>query len=331
MKKSLLALSILGAFAGVAHAQSSVTIYGNLDLGVTKSTGGVTSIGKRDNNRLGFKGVEDLGNGLKALFQLETRFDPDRGTNETGATGAQRPLFQGQSRVGLQGDFGTVRLGRGLTALQETSTYFEPWHGLGNTAGFQSDLQVAGYNSDPLSFADGSKNRFSNALFYNTPEVAGAQLNVTVATKEPIVGPTAAVPAVATVKTPFSLSGTYKNGPAAAMLAYERNAIDTTLWSVAATVVAVADLKLFASYQRAETAADVKTKAFVLGANYTMGPGKILAGYGQKRPDGVVKTKQYSLGYEYSLSPRTYLYADASNKKAVASVKTYAVGLNHAF
>jgi predicted porin len=87
--------------------------------------------------------------------------------------------------------------------------------------------------------------------------------------------------------------------------------------------------------------ANPKTKAWVLGANYTMGPGKILAGYGQKDPDGVTaKTKQFSLGYEYSLSKRTYVYIDASRKKnplaapnnaSTSSVNYYDLGVNHSF
>ena len=50
-----------------------------------------TGIGKRAANTLGFKGTEDLGNGLKALFQLEMRYEPDTGLNETNGAGVQRP------------------------------------------------------------------------------------------------------------------------------------------------------------------------------------------------------------------------------------------------
>src|SRR3954467_2861659 len=128
MKKSLLALAVLGAVAGVAQAQSSVQVYGIIDAGINKKTDTTMNIGKRDNNRIGFKGVEDLGGGLKALFQLEIRFEPDTGATEAAAT--NRPLFQGQSRVGLQGDFGMIRIGRGLTAYQEASIAFEPFHGI---------------------------------------------------------------------------------------------------------------------------------------------------------------------------------------------------------
>ncbi|WP_317203339.1 porin [Janthinobacterium sp.] len=350
MKKSLLALALFGAFAGVASAQSSVTIYGALDAGVQKSTGTTTSIGKSDNNKLGFKGVEDLGNGLKALFQLEVRFEPDTGTVESDSKGNQRPLFQGESRVGLQGDFGTVRLGRGKSAFQDSSAAFEPWNGMGNAgAGFQSDLQVAGFNSDPLSPTGNSKNRLSNAVFYNTPVISGFQANVSVATKEANNGPaivgtgTVLAPQFAANSearvTPYSLSATYNNGPFAGMAAYERNGVEEKVWSLAASFNPISDLKLMASYQKQDQGStklvNPNTKAWILGANYTIGASKILAGYGQKSPDGAEKIKQASLGYEYSLSKRTYVYADVSNKKqpaaAVTSVNYYGVGVHHNF
>ena len=348
MKKSLLALALLGAFAGVAQAQTAVQIYGTVDAGIIKRTDQTLAIGKRANNTLGFKGTEDLGNGLKALFQLEIRYEPDTGTIEQGAGGVQRPLFQGQSRVGLQGDFGMVRLGRGLTAFQESSTAFEPFHGLPTPAGFQTDLTVAGYTSDPLGFVGNSTNRFSNALFYNSPEINGFQLNTTIGTKEANQGAaligrgTAAAPQYAAnaegTTNPFSVTATYKNGPGALMLAAERNAVETRLWSIAGSVAAAPDLKLMASYTRQNQdktkLTNPLTKAWVLGANYTVGAGKVLAGYGQKSPDGVTKTKQFSLGYEYSLSKRTYLYIDASRKKGPtvpATINHYDVGVNHAF
>jgi predicted porin len=353
MKKSLVALALMGAFSA-AYAQSSVTIYGTIDAGVTKTSGGTTSVGKRDNNKLGFKGVEDLGSGLKALFQLEIRYEPDTGTIES----VTRPLFQGESRVGLQGDFGTVRLGRGLTALQASNTAFEPWSGLPTPAGFQTDLQVAGYTSayksthkplpdtisgsDPLGPAGNSANRFSNALFYNTPVFAGFQLNVTVATKEGNgnTAPVAQYPIGSTASVnPYSVSGTYNNGPVAAMAAYERNAVETKLWSIAAAVTPVTGLKLMGSYQKQDQAhtqpINPDTKAWILGANYTMGAGKFLLGYGQKTPDGRDKTKQASAGYEYSLSARTYLYGELSNRKNSVmqgdSVNYYGLGMHHNF
>jgi predicted porin len=353
MKKSLVALALTGALTGATgavHAQSSVAIYGTLDAGIANRSGPNTPtvVGKRDNNKLGFRGVEDLGSGLKALFQLEIRYEPDTGTLEN----TTRPLFQGQSRVGLQGDFGTLRFGRGLTAFQETSTLFEPWSGMPAVAGYQTDLQVAGYTSDPLSPAGNSLNRFSNAVFYNSPLVAGIfQLNVTIASKEANNNPaiigrgTALVPQFPAnsmaVVVPYSVSATVTQGKFSAYGAYERNGVDTTLWSLGAWFKPIDPLKLMATYQKQDQSESVlinpETKGWVLGANYVVGPGLVRAGYGQKRPDNqfnnpaIAKTKQFSLGYDYNLSPRTYLYVDGTRKKAATAFNFYSIGIHHNF
>ena len=343
MKKSLVALALFGAFAATAQAQSSVQIYGTIDAGLAKASNATTSVTKRDNNKLGFKGTEDLGNGLKAIFQLEIRYESDTGTIENTSGTNSRPLFQGQSRVGLQGNFGTVRLGRGLTAFQESSTAFEPWSGMPTTAGFQTDITVAAYSSDPLSAPGNSKNRFSNALFYNSPVFSGFQFNATVAAKEAngnaVVPATAGnflVPANAVpASNPYSMSATYNYGQFAGMAAYERNGLQAKLWSVAASFNPVTELKLMASYQHQDDSnfkiTNTDTKAWLIGANYDVGAGKIRAGYGQKTPDGVAKTKQASLGYDYNLSKRTYLYADISNRKDVVSKTYIGLGVHHNF
>jgi predicted porin len=351
MKKSLMALALFGAFAGVAHAQTEVQIYGNVDAGFIKRSGSTLQIGKRAANTLGFKGNEDLGNGLKALFQLEIRYEPDTGTVENG----NRPLFQGESRVGLAGDFGMVRIGRGRPAFQESIAAFDPWHGLPTPAGFYTDLTVAGYNSDPLGAPVGSNNRWSNAIWYNSNPFSGFQVNATFATKEAAGGPavigtgTAALPQYPANSEasahPFSVSGTYNNGPIGAIVAYERNAIESKVWSVGGSLAPMPDLRVMATYTKQDQGHtrlfNPKTKAWVLGATYAMGPGKVLAGYGQKHPDGAAKTKQLSLGYEYSLSKRTYVYVDASRKKDIttaagtlaipSTVNHYDIGLNHSF
>jgi predicted porin len=343
MKKSLMAVALVGAFAGVAHAQTAVQIYGQVDAGVQKQSGQTLSIGKRASNTLGFKGTEDLGNGLKALFQLEIRYEPDTGTLER----TNRPLFQGQSRVGLQGDFGMVRIGRGLTPYWETIGAFDPWHAVPNQAGFYTDLTVAGYNAQPLDPAGTGNNRWANAFWYNSPVVSGFQVNAAIASKEnnglataiqgrnPVGTPAQFPVGAQATANPFSVSATYNNGPAAVMLGYERNAIETKVMSAGLSFMVTPELKLMTTATRQDQENTVilnpKTKAWVLGANYALGPGKVLAGYGQKDPDGQVKTKQMSLGYEYSLSKRTYLYIDASRKKALTSVNYYDLGVNHSF
>jgi predicted porin len=359
MKKSLMAVALLGGFAGVAQAQTAVQIYGTIDAGMVKRTDQTLNIGKRAANTLGFKGTEDLGNGLKALFQIEIRYEPDTGTTENNG----RPLFQGQSRVGLQGDFGMVRLGRGLTPFQEVVGSFEPWHGLPTPAGFYTDISVAGFNSAPLdtntSGGSPNNNRISNAIFYNSPVAGGFQVNASWASKEATGGALAGVGVGATSyaanseasANPFSVAATYNNGPAAAMLAYERNAVESKVWSIAGSFAVTPELKLMGTYTRQKmdhtNTQRPTVKGAVLGATYAMGPGKVLAGFGIKQQEENIRqhdlfTRQYSLGYEYSLSKRTYLYIDASRKKNIFSQATgnlagtptvnhYDVGVNHSF
>ncbi|HKR41875.1 MAG TPA: porin [Paraburkholderia sp.] len=114
MKKSLLALAALGAFAGVAHAQSSVTLYGIIDEGfnINTNSGGKhlynLSSGVMQGSRFGLRGAEDLGGGLKAVFVLENGFDVN-----TGKLGQGGLMFGRQAYVGLSSSqFGTVTLGR---------------------------------------------------------------------------------------------------------------------------------------------------------------------------------------------------------------------------
>ena len=341
MKTSLLAVTLAGACASSAQAQSNVTLYGALDAGLIKRTGASTVVGKRDANTLGFRGVEELGAGLKALVHLEIRYEPDTGTLESGV----RPLFQGQSRVGLQGGFGTLRIGRGTTSYMESVTAFEPFHGTPSPAGFYTDVAVAGYTVQPLDATGNSFNRISNAMWYNTPEAGGFQLNATIATKEANGGPaiigrgTALLPQYransAASANPFSISGTYKKGSVGAMVGVERNGIESELWSVAASFKPAAPLKLMAIYSHQDRghtmAANESTKAWVVGANYTIVNGTLLLGYGRKEPAGVTVTKQLSIGYEYPLSKRTYLYADASRKENTATVNHLDLGLRAAF
>src|SRR5262249_27889244 len=127
MKKSLLALAVLGTFAGVASAQSSVTIFGVVDLSIAQVKNGTVKNtemagNQLNSNRLGFPGVEDLGGGLSAGFWLEAGMNNATGeagggsgnvANTAAATSAQ--LFNRRSTVSLMGGFGEIRLGRDYT------------------------------------------------------------------------------------------------------------------------------------------------------------------------------------------------------------------------
>jgi predicted porin len=132
MKKSLLALAVLGAFAGVASAQSSVTIYGIVDSAVRLTTNSGTQPSNKDDSitalvpggmsqsRLGFNINEDLGGGLRAIANMEHRFNSDNGNSSSSSD------FWRQAWVGLQSaNFGRVTMGRQYNVLFDvyTSTY----------------------------------------------------------------------------------------------------------------------------------------------------------------------------------------------------------------
>jgi len=137
MKKSLLALAVLGAFAGVASAQSSVTLYGTVDLNaryvkadgqdrrLTLSQDGINS------SQLGFRGVEDLGGGLKAGFNLLAGVNADTGTTNS-------KFFNRRSTVSLFSNLGEVRLGRDYTPTFWNLTIFDAF----GTNGLGSSLNV---------------------------------------------------------------------------------------------------------------------------------------------------------------------------------------------
>jgi predicted porin len=320
MKKSLLALAVLGALAGSAFAQTSVTVYGRMDIGLQKASGNSVTMGRGDNNVIGFRGTEDLGGGLSALFQAEMRFEPDTGNSEGNRT---RPLFQGQTRVGLKGDFGTIRLGRGLTAVQDPIGGFDPWGT--QTVGELNSYQLAGYSSSPLQGNAG--NRFDNALFYNTPSFGGFQFNATVATTEAVIRGSDAV-AVPVTERPYSLSGTYANGPVAAMVGYERNQVGTKFASVAASYK-VGMANIMGTVSRQDPVVGSNINSFVVGADLGVGAGNVKVGYGQIRD----VSKKFAVGYWHNLSKRTYIYTDVArvNPDVGRSVNAFDIGVHHNF
>ena len=127
MKKTLVALAVLGSFAGVASAATSVTLYGTVDAGYEgwafkKAYSGVDNFfiqgsngqygTSEKNSKIGVRGQEDLGNGLVAIFTLEGGIGADNGETNSGQ------LFNRESTVGLKGSFGEVKIGRAKSQME---------------------------------------------------------------------------------------------------------------------------------------------------------------------------------------------------------------------
>ena len=365
MKKSLLALAVFGAFSGAAMAQSSVQLYGIIDLGVTHFSGlapangasGNTTVsstglssGVQSGSRIGVKGVEDLGGGLSAFFQAETGFCA-AGTNQDLKAGAAQQGyctgggFMGRtSIVGLKGGFGTVAAGRMYTQAFNNEAGVDPF-GWGLTGDIGNTSLVGQYGLA----------RANQTIAYMTPDLSGFS---GVAAYSFAPGAASTIPSVtaagtSNVSRAWTLNGQYGNGPILAGVNYSRV---TNLFSAPTSTIADGALKAFQVYgaydfgvakisgiyeQAKQDYYNGNNKFFMLGATVPVGPGAILASYSQGKNTlvqqgatgaGAGKVKQYALGYTYSLSKRTNLYtsyAHISNDAAVAggiSGTNFAVG-----
>jgi len=257
MKKTLIALAVL-TVSGAAFAQSTVTISGVLDVGVrntSKVAEGAAKLGVTagNNARLVFGVAEDLGGGMKALANAQLRFDPTTGTTESGNA---RPLFQGETRVGLSAGFGTVMLGRGLTALQlPNGGNSDPW-GVTTAAG---SVYAAGFATD---YAAGGEGRIDQAVFYTSPSFNGLTLS---ASMSPRKVTTAAVAAKAAVADADGVQGTNAVAAAPATASKTHQSINLT-YAAGALVIGVGNER--------NRANDTITQVY---GNYDLGVAKVFA------------------------------------------------------
>lgn len=176
MKKTLLAAALLAGFAGVAQAETSVTLYGIIDtgLGYNKISGakdgGPVSNGSRigmingvqNGSRWGLRGSEDLGDGLRAVFQLESGFD-----SGNGKSGQSSRLFGRQATVGLASDsWGQLDFGRQTNIASKYFGSIDPFG-----AGF-------GQANIGTGFSAANTQRYDNMVMYQTPSFSGFQFGV---------------------------------------------------------------------------------------------------------------------------------------------------------
>ncbi|PFH09276.1 putative porin [Collimonas sp. PA-H2] len=312
MKKSLIALAVLGAIAGAAQAQSSVTIYGIVDTGIVYtskvSTATNPATGLSSNNgskfsvnsgviqgsRLGFKGVEDLGGGLKALFQLEAGF-----SNDTGALQSDKgssTLFRRKSVVGLGGNFGSVLLGRQTDILDDVSQ----WTSVQDFGGVTGSV---GHNLDRL---EGT--RTNNSIRYNTPDLSGF-------TGSLIYGFGEAAGQTSNGQS-FGLGGQYANGPLGLFAAYYQSKLGTTPADVSLTNNA--PVAAFSG-----KAGDTALKTFSLGASYQAGPARLYGNWSRVKQPLATSSTLAATGI---IQPGSFSVGSFNNSKA----DIFELGVNYA-
>ena len=336
MKKSLIALAAVAA-SGAAFAQSSVVLSGTVDtsIGYVKGEDSVQGLLKGGNatSKLVFRGVEDLGNGLKAEFVLDSAVGSDDGGSAMD--------FKRQSTVGLIGSFGQVRLGRAQTQSYVAVSRYDVFGTVGVGAsrmwstGFKATAQDLGAATN--GFVTGSvdlgayDNRASNMLTYISPDFAGFKVGVDYAFGEQKENRDGRY---------WGVGLSYDNGPLSLGLGYERangkpasltdattgdfinTAADLKTWHLGGSYnFGVAKLTAAYKQQTNDVAAewdlagdtgsvsgDAKIKSYLIGVSAPVGAaGEVKASYNNYKLEDA-KTQQFSLGYVHNLSKRTAVY-----------------------
>ncbi len=296
MKKSLLALAVLTAFTGVAYAQSSVTLFGVVDLAMRDTKNGSQSIKSLTSSgnlssRLGVRGVEDLGGGLRAGFWIEGDLAPDTG-NAAGMT------WQRRSTVSLLGGFGEVRLGRDLTPSFMNHVVFDPFGfiGVGGNAGVISTV----------ASGVGTLVRANNSIGYFLPALGGVYGQFMVAAGEGGAAPWN--------KYVGARVG-YAAGPvnvAAAFGKTDRGTLADFKDTNIGMSYKLSFMTMMFRYGKTEAGAVEQTNT-QFGANVPIGAGTLKASYIKASGTGTsFDATLIAVGYVYDLSKRTALYGTMS-------------------
>jgi predicted porin len=358
MKRSLIALAAL-AVVGAASAQvngfsagtgSSVTVFGVVDATVAIGNGDTSNKTQLTNSgynsaRLGFRGVEDIGGGLKARFWLEASVQNDNGTGGAtnvnnqasggalaGMNGSQGLTFGRSSWVALNGGFGELRLGRDYSPQFWTLTVYDPFgtNGVGTTQTLNSS-------------AGGAVNiRASNSIAYITPSINGF-----VGWGMVYFGENASN-AASQSGDGGAIRVQYDNGPLSAALAYSKTTTGATTEVQTTNIGASYNLgvaQLIAHWNKDTNTGVADQTGYLIGALVPAGPGTVRVAFSTS-DNGTAKTDKFALGYVYDMSKRTALYgtfASLSNSggatqalngattPANGSSTGFDLGIRHAF
>ncbi|CAB3845144.1 porin [Achromobacter ruhlandii] len=370
MKKALLLTALCAALSGVAQAGTSVTLYGLIDTGVgfqriegndgyKESKVGMAN-GVSSGSRWGLRGAEDLGDGLSAVFTLESGFN-----SANGQSGQSGRLFGRQATVGLKGDsWGLLEFGRQTNIA---SKYFVAINPFGTSYG-QASVGTA--------FSAANTVRHDNMVMYQTPSFSGFQFGLGYSFN--VADTTAAQTGFKTANNTRAITTglRYVNGPLNLALTYDQLNMANQLgtdekpkqWIIGGSynfeVIKLAlaygqtrdgwltgrSLNAFGggspaarSFRSNAVAKDFKSNSYLVGLSAPMGgAGSILASWQRADANNTSLTGDdatmniYSLGYTYNLSKRTNLYAlgsYATNFAFVDGVKSTVgmVGVRHRF
>jgi len=338
MNKKLLAAALGLAFAGAAQAQSNVTLYGIADGGIRfdkTSIGTLKSVnsGGESGTRWGLKGAEDLGGGLKAVFQFEQGFDltdnsvvqgniaGSATSSPSNSTGSR--FFGRTSTVGLTGDFGGVKVGRGYTP------YFLMWDNV--------DPMDAGLVGGAQNLVVGSTTRFDNGLYFDSANIYGIQFSIAEKFGKSTTDSTATSTKNAGNAVNVGLS--YSNGPAYVGYSWLSvdNSVNESIKTKSNLLAASYDLGvaklagLYSNFKSSNNPVVTDKKSYMIGVTLPVNSFKFFGEYG-KITDNAAKNaglnkdaKFLGLGAQYNVSKRTDFYG-SFGKYQVGANGSYTIG-----
>jgi predicted porin len=335
MKYPAIAAAVLALASGIAQAQANVQMYGVVDIGLKYDNGSAADgshllsvvSGQRSGSRLGFRGSEDLGGGLRAVFTLESGFNADDGSLANGGR-----LFGRQSWVGLEGGFGAVYLGRQYSATYNTVRAIDPFknqeagdiqrvfgYGLGkvdpisrsdNTVTYQTPTMKGLYARAGYKFGENADNfrtnssKFAEVVYERGPlavrgswqDTDGVPLGAPTTQLGAIVAPTGLGASTVRVKDSF-IGAVYNFGP----MKLHAGAGETRLFAVRETAI----------------------RNCLLGTTVPLPAGTLIASWNRLDVRDVAGgvANQYAIGYAYPLSKRTDLYTSANHTSNGSGVR----------
>lgn len=309
MKKTLVLIAALASVASVAQAQSTVQLYGIVDLILHKDKGVSAALtsGGVSGSRWGLKGSEDLGGGLKANYLLEQGFDADRGTAAAGTA------FGRQAYVGFSGGFGEVKLGKVWSAYDDISGATNPVFDsvLSPTAIWASTAYQANPNNG-LYYSTPTMGGLSGAVSYNLDENNAAKRNV------------------------LAFHAKYEGGPVYAGFAYQSEgdvagSNDQKFTRLNGSYdLGVA--KILAGYGKVSMTGTRSSTDLSFGADVPLGSAMVLsAGYASSKVSGGVKATGFGVGVVYSMSKRTSIYGGYVDTKRGGPDSRFGAGVKHTF
>ncbi len=326
-----------------ASAQSSASVYGLIDMSAGQfQDAGAQKVNKVQSGNMatsffGFKGTEELGGTIKAIFSIESFLRAD--TGEAGRFGGD--VFWARAAwVGLQGEFGATKLGRTTNQFFVSTLIFNAF---GDSFGYSPSIRQVLTPSvvHPQMLAFLGDTGWSNSILYSSPSSGGFSFNLQGALGE------GSQPGRNVGANALYFGSSFAATVAAQQVKQGISGFTPVIQSAgfksqdSVQVGASYDLKvvkLFGQYSQVKTKATVDTKSSIygFGASAPLGAGKLLAQYGNAKaefPSSKVVSETLTVGYDYFLSKSTDIYAVVMNDKFTnkATGNTLALGLKVKF